>query len=172
MPPNFIQGLGKGNEVARNDPGALMDQLVKRVLAVRSWLAPVNRSRIAIDWFPIKCDVLSVALHRQLLQICWKTFQVLLVRQYSYCLRVEEVVVPKRQQPHEHRHVRLEGRRTEMLVHQMKAMQHGAKAIRTNSDHRRKTNRGIHRVAAANPIPESEHIGGIDTELRHFGRVR
>src|SRR5215468_9854511 len=172
MPANFVQRLGKGNEVARNDPGALMNQLVERMLAVRSWLAPVNRSRIARDWFPVECYVLSVALHRQLLQICWKAFQVLLVRQYGYCLRVKEVVVPKGQQSHEYGHVRLEGRSTEMLVHLMKPVEHGAEVIRTNSDHRRKTNRGIHRVAAADPIPESEHIGGIDTELGHFRRVR
>src|SRR6185312_5018269 len=103
MPPNFVQRLGKCNEIARNGSGALMDQLVKRMLAVRSWFAPINRSGIAGDWFPIKCDVLSVALHRELLQICRKAFQILLVRQDGYGLRVEEVVIPNGKQPHNHR---------------------------------------------------------------------
>ena len=53
-----------------------------------------------------------------------------------------------------------------MLVHFVKAVQHGAEIIRADGQHRRQADRRIHRVATADPIPEAEHVGGIDPELR------
>ena len=40
--PQRIQRLFEGDKVTRNEPRSLMNQLVKRVLAVGTWLAPVN----------------------------------------------------------------------------------------------------------------------------------
>src|SRR5256885_5486778 len=80
MPANRIQRLGKCNEVARDEPCPLMDQLVERVLPVCSRFSPVDGAGIVGDYFTVKCDVFSVALHRQLLQICRETLQILLVR--------------------------------------------------------------------------------------------
>src|SRR2546429_3476380 len=48
---------------------------------------------------------LSVALHRQLLQISRKPLEVLLVRQHRNRLRAEEIGVPDAQKAHEHRQV-------------------------------------------------------------------
>ena len=59
-----------------------------------------------------------------------------------------------------------------MLIHLMEAVQHGAEVMRANGDHRREAYRRVHRVAAADPIPELEHIGGINSELRYFRRIR
>ena len=39
-----IERLSKGDEVTRNEPGSLMDQLIEGVLAVGSRLAPINRA--------------------------------------------------------------------------------------------------------------------------------
>ena len=114
----------------------------------------------------------AVALHRQLLQIGRESLQVLLVRQHRDGLGAEEIVVPDGQQAHEHRQVALERRGAEVLVHLVEAVQHGAEIVRADGQHRRETDRRIHRVAPADPIPEPEHVGGIDAELRHFGRVR
>ncbi len=58
-----------------------MDQLIERVLAVRAGFAPVNRTRLVINFLPIERDVFAVALHRQLLQVGRESFQVLLVGQ-------------------------------------------------------------------------------------------
>ena len=33
-----VQRLGEGDEVAGDQPGSLMDQLIKRMLAVGAWL--------------------------------------------------------------------------------------------------------------------------------------
>ena len=44
MAAQRIERLAKGDEVAGNQPRALMDQLIERMLAVGSRLAPVNRT--------------------------------------------------------------------------------------------------------------------------------
>ena len=61
--------------------------------------------------------MLAVALHRQLLQIGREALQILLVGQDGDGLRAEEIGVPERQQPHQHRQVLLERRGAEVLVH-------------------------------------------------------
>src|SRR5215472_4447231 len=62
MPANWIERLGKCDEVARDKPRALMNELVERVLSVCARLPPVDGTRVAGDSFPIECDVFSVAL--------------------------------------------------------------------------------------------------------------
>ena len=66
----------------------------------------------------------------------------------------------------------LERRGAEMLVHLVEAVQHGPEIVRPDGQHGRKADRRIHGVASANPIPEAEHVGGVDTELRHLCGVR
>ena len=55
-----------------------------------------------------------------------------------------------------------------MLVHFMEAFQHGAEIVRPDGEHGRQPNGRIHRVAPADPIPEAEHVGRVDAELRHL----
>ena len=110
--------------------------------------------------------MLAVALHRQLLQIGGEALQVLLVRQHGHGLGAEEVGVPDGQQPHEHRQVALERRGAEVLVHLVEAVEHGAEVLRADGEHRRQADRRVHRVAPADPVPEPEHVGGVDAELR------
>src|ERR1700728_3918570 len=69
---NCVERLSKGNEVARNQPGPLMNQLIEGVLAVGSRLAPVDRAGRIGDLVPTDRDVLSIALHGQLLEISRK----------------------------------------------------------------------------------------------------
>ena len=116
--------------------------------------------------------MLAVALHRQLLQIRRKSLQVLLVGQDSHGLRAEEIVVPDGQQAHEHRQVALERSRAEVLVHLVEAVEHGAEVLRPDGQHRRETDGRVHRIAAADPVPEAEHVGGVDAELRHLLGIR
>src|ERR1700741_1790147 len=69
MPAQWIKGLRKSDEVARNEPGSLMNQLVERVLTVCSRLTPVNWAGIVGHLFAVERDVRAIALNRQLLQI-------------------------------------------------------------------------------------------------------
>ena len=49
MPAERIERLAEGDEVARNEPRALVNQLIERVLAVGARLAPVDRPGVASD---------------------------------------------------------------------------------------------------------------------------
>src|SRR5215469_1147273 len=151
MPAKWIERLNECDEVARDEPRPLMNQLIKGVLSIGSWFTPIDRASVASDGFALECDMFSIALHCQLLEIRWKAFQVLLIRQNGHRLCVEEVVVPNREQAHDHRQVRLEGSRTKVLIHLVKAIQHGAEVIRTERDHGGKADGGVHRIAATNP---------------------
>ena len=131
-----IECLIKRYEVARNESRSLMDQLVKRMLAVGSRFTPVNRTGVAGDFASIKCDVFAVALHRQLLEISRESLQILFIRKDSNGLCTKEIVVPNSQQPHQNRQVALKGSRAEVLIHLVKAVQHGTKLIRADCNHR------------------------------------
>src|SRR5246500_3631011 len=64
MAAQRIERLPKANEVAGNDAGALMDQLIKRVLAVGPGFTPVDGTCVVTDCFSIERDMLPVAFHR------------------------------------------------------------------------------------------------------------
>ena len=69
VPPKRIEGLLKTNEVTGNQPGALVNQLVERVLTIGSRLAPVDRAGIVVDPLPFEGHVFPVAFHGELLQV-------------------------------------------------------------------------------------------------------
>src|SRR5918992_5874561 len=93
MPAKRVERLVESDEVAWNESRSLMNQLVERVLAVCAGLAPVDRPGVVGDVVAINGDVFAIALHSQLLQIGWKSLQVLLVGQDRNRLGAEEVVV-------------------------------------------------------------------------------
>src|SRR6516162_1686421 len=88
----WVERLVECDEVTGNKPRSLMDQLVKRMLTVGSRFTPVNRAGIAGDFASIKCDVLTVALHCQLLEISRESLQGLLVRKDGYGRRADKIV--------------------------------------------------------------------------------
>src|SRR5262245_52023166 len=172
VPAKRIERLTEADEITWDQPRSLMNQLVKRMLTVGSRLAPINGSGIVIDPLTIDSHMFAVAFHRQLLEVSRKAFEILLIGQHRHGLRAEEVVVPDGQEAHEHRQIALKGRGAEMFVHLMETTEHGAKVIRTDGKHRREPDCRIHGIAPADPIPEPEHVGGIDTELRYSLGVR
>ena len=116
-------------------------------------------------------DVLAVGLHRQLLQVGGEPLEVLLVGHYSDGLGTEEVAVPEREHPHQHRQVLPQRRGAEVLVQGMEASEHLVELVRPEGDHRGQPDGGVHRVAPADPVPESEHVRRVDSEFRHPLRV-
>jgi len=91
-----IKRLVETDEVARNELGPLMKQLIERVLAIGARFAPKDRPSLIVNWIALQRYVLAVALHGQLLEIGWEALQVLFVWQDCDRLRVEKVVVPDR----------------------------------------------------------------------------
>ena len=71
-----------------------MDQLIERMLTVGTRLAPKDRPGIIIDLHAIERDVLTVALHGELLEIRGKPLQILFVGQHGTSLGAEEIIVP------------------------------------------------------------------------------
>jgi hypothetical protein len=69
------------------------------------------------------------------------------------------------------RQIALERRSAEVLVNLVEAAEHRLKIFPSDRQHGRKSDSRIHRVAAANPVPELEHVGCIDAELRHLRRI-
>ena len=166
-----IKRLNKSDEVAGDELGPLMNDLVKRMLAIGTRLSPIDWAGLTDDLGPLKCDVLAIALHRQLLEISREALQVLIIRKDRHSLCIKKVVVPNTQKPHEYRQVAFERGSAEMLVHLVETVEHRPEIFGANGDHRRKANRRVHGVAPADPIPKLEHICGVDAELSHFPDV-
>src|SRR5580704_17690868 len=121
MRPQRIERSGERNEIARNKPRTLMYELIERMLSVGAGLAPIDWPGVIVDARAIERDVLAVALHSELLEICGKSFQILLVGEYGDSLGAKEIVVPDANQAHQHRQIALERCSAEMLVDLMEA---------------------------------------------------
>ena len=59
VPPLGVESMTKRNEIARDQPGPLMDQLVEGVLAVGSRLTPIDGTGRATDLGPVERDALQ-----------------------------------------------------------------------------------------------------------------
>src|SRR5215467_7945744 len=53
VPAERVERLAKPDEITRDEPGSLVDQLVKRMLTVGSRLPPIDGSGIVVDFFTI-----------------------------------------------------------------------------------------------------------------------
>src|SRR5215831_12666554 len=66
MAAERIGRVREGDKVTRNEPGSLVDQLIKGVLPVRPWFSPIDRTSVKGNLLPIEIYVFAVALHGQL----------------------------------------------------------------------------------------------------------
>ncbi|MCO5546668.1 hypothetical protein L7F22_000102 [Adiantum nelumboides] len=164
--------LGEPDEVGRHEPGALVQQLVERVLAVGARLAPEDLAGGRGDRRAVAAHGLAVGLHRQLLQVGRQPVQVLAVGQHGAGVGAEEVGVPDAEQPGDDRQVLLQRRAPEVLVHGVHTGEELREVLAADRAHQRQPDRRVQRVAAADPVPEPEHVVGGDAELRHLLRVR
>src|ERR1700716_581495 len=168
VPAQRIERLNERDEVTRNQSCPLVYQLIERVLSIRTRFTPIDRPGRIVYFGPIERNMLAVTLHRQLLQIGRKTFEVLLVRQNRDCLCTEEISVPHRQKAQENRQVALERRGAEVLIHLVKAVEHRLEIFRAEGEYRREANRRVHGITSSNPVPKLEHVGCIDAELGYL----
>src|SRR4030088_244320 len=100
MSAQGVERMAERNNIRGNQLRSLMDHLIERVLTIGSGLAPVDRSRLVINFDSLKRDVLAIALHSQLLEIGREALEVVLVRKHSNGLRAKKIVVPNGQEPH------------------------------------------------------------------------
>src|SRR5580658_4605517 len=128
-----VESPSEGNKVAGDEPRALMDELVERVLPVGAGLAPVNGARFVIHARALESYVLAVALHGELLQVSRETLEVLLVGQNGNGVRIEKVDIPDGEQAQQHRQISVERRGPEVLVDFVETGQHGAEFFRSTA---------------------------------------
>ena len=159
-----VGGVHERDEVGGDEPRALVDELVERVLPVRAGLAPEDLAGVGGDGRAVPSHRLAVGLHRQLLEIGGEAVQLLRVGEHGVRLRAEEVRVPDVEQAHQHGHVRRERLRAHVLVDGVEPGEELAEHGRSERDHERQPDRGVDRVAAADPVPESERVDRVDPE--------
>ena len=167
----LVVALGGGDEITGNQRAALMHELIERMLTVGAWLTEDDRAGAVVDRMTLQIHGLAVAFHVALLQIVRQILEMLVIGQDGVGVGGEEVVVPDAEQRHDHRDIPVEGRGAEMLVDAMGALQHGLEAVHANGQGNRQADGGPDRVAAADPIPELEHIVRVNTEFRDLFRI-
>ena len=166
-----VGGFGETDEVRGHHPRALVQQLVEGVLAVGSRFAPEDLAGVGGDVVAAGGDRLAVGLHRQLLQVGGEAGHVVAVGQDRANADIPEVVVPEADQAEDDRCVAFEGLGAEVLVDHVEAVEELGEAFLADRGHHRQPDRGVDRVPAADPVPEAEHVVGVDAELGHFGGV-
>ncbi|GMR55918.1 hypothetical protein PMAYCL1PPCAC_26113, partial [Pristionchus mayeri] len=166
-----VERLGGSDEIGRNETSALVYQLVECVLAVRARLAPHDRARRVVDTSARSRDELAVALHVSLLEVGSEAMEIPAKGQKSVRLRSVHIAVENAQHSHDHRNILLEGRLLEVSIDQIRASQKLLEVVEANVDGDREADGRPEGVTATNPIPELEHVGGVDAELGGLGDV-
>ena len=155
----------RSDEIARDQPSALVQQLEEGMLAVVAEFSPDDRRRRAIDRIAADAHRLSVAFHFELLQERREIFQRFVVRQHGIACRTEEIGIPDADQRHDHRQVLRQGSRAEMLVHAFRAPQQFVEGMRPYGNHQRQPDGRPQGIAPADPVPDREHAVAADTKL-------
>ena len=157
--------LGGQDEVGRNELGALVQELVERVLGVGGGLAEKDGTSGVLYVVAATSDGLSVGLHGKLLEVCGETVQVLVEGRNKVGLGAEEVRVPDAQQTTKNGNVLLEGSLLEVLVHSVATSKEVVEVVVANVQADGETNGTPDGVTATDPVSESEHVLLVNTEL-------
>mmetsp|Transcript_52146 Transcript_52146/g.114011 ORF Transcript_52146/g.114011 Transcript_52146/m.114011 type:complete len:228 (-) Transcript_52146:13-696(-) len=147
------------------DGAALVHQLVEGVLAVRAGLAEVDGAGADGHLGAVHGHALAVALHVELLDVRHEAHKRLAVRQDRAALVAEHAAVPDLEQAHEQGQVLLLRSRHEVLVHGAPALvelHHDVEAVLQREGER--AHGAPAAEAAADPVPEAEHVRPVDAE--------
>ena len=176
MPAERVERLGEADEVAGDQPRALVDQLIEGMLAVGAGLAPIDRARV-VDRpacrrasRACRCSPSSTAADRR--GSASDTARTAARRRSA---RRRNRCTTCRASPSARAGSARTGAVRKCSSISWKPAEHGAEIVRADRDHGREPDRRIHRIAAADPVPEPEHVGGVDAEfgnLLGIGRHR
>mmetsp|Transcript_9105 Transcript_9105/g.15829 ORF Transcript_9105/g.15829 Transcript_9105/m.15829 type:complete len:501 (-) Transcript_9105:206-1708(-) len=158
-------------EIAGDHLCSLMNELIKRVLSIRSWLSPNDGTRLDIASLAIFGNVLSITFHISLLEVRRESVHVLIVGEDGQGFRLMKVIVPESDQRQGQRQVILGIGIQKVLIHGMRSRVHLHPVIESEAKRNWRTNGRPEGVATSHPIPKSEHVVGINTEGRHGGGI-
>ena len=157
--------VGKRDEVRWDKTSALVDELVEGMLAIGARLAPEYLAGLGGDGRPIPARRLTVGLHRELLQVCGKAMQVLVIGQDGMALGTPKVDIPHVDESHEGDDVLLERCLTEVAIYVVEALEELREALGTKGNDKGKSHGGVNRVAPADPAPEAKGVLGVDAKV-------
>lgn len=103
-----------------------------------------------------------------LLEVCRETVHVLVIGKNGLSLRTKEVVVPNTQDSHNNRQVLVQWGSLEVVIHFMSTAKQFMEVVKANVDGNRQADGRPERVTSTNPVPETEHVLGIDTKGRYL----
>ena len=157
--------IGRDQEFARNDAGALVDQLVERVLAVGARCAPDDGARVIGRRGAVHQGRLAVGFHFKLLEVIGQLPQPLVIGQHSAGGIAADLIMPDADQGQQHGHVLVRGGGAEVTVHRLPAAQKRIKGAWANGDHQRQADGPPDGIAPTDPVFEAKDLIRIDTEI-------
>ena len=122
MIADLVVAVCRGDEVTRNHLGALVNELVEGVLAVRTRFTPEDRTCLIVNALGIAIHSLTVGFHVCLLEVSGQAVQILVVREHGIARSAKEVVVPDADEGEDHRKVLVCRSGLEMLIHFISAL--------------------------------------------------
>ena len=91
----------------------------------------------------------------------------LVVRGDNVAAAAEIVDVPNADHRQQYRHILIQRRVVEVLIHQVSAVEHFDEVFFTQIQHNRQADGRPQAVTSAYPIPEFKHMRGVDAKLGH-----
>ncbi len=144
---------------------ALVQQLEEGVLSVDARFAADNRRGFVSDCFAVQRNLFADAFHIELLDEFGQAVEVLVVRCDDVASAAVVVDVPDADKGEDGGQVALELSVDEMLVHQVRAVEHFDEVFFAEMQHNLQSDGGPQSVTTADPVPKFKHIGGVDAEF-------
>ena len=131
---DWVVALRRGQKVARDELGALVNQLIEGMLAVGAGLPPNHGAGLIIHPQPIFGNALAIAFHIALLEIVSKTLHGLVVGKNGVRLCVKEIVVPNAQERHDDRDILGKRSGAKIVINGVRPAQQGLKIVHADVD--------------------------------------
>ena len=165
---HFVVAPRRRNKITGHRLGALMQQLIKRVLGIGPDFAPQHRAGAGGYRLAVAGHRFAVGFHFQLRQKGRQMFQATIIGQHRMGMDAQNVGIPDTDQGHQYRYIFRPGRRAKMLIHLMGAGQQFAKTFHANAQRNGQTNGRPQRKTSTHPIPQGKLISGGNAPLRHL----
>ena len=149
MVADLVVAVCRGDEVARNHLGALVDELVEGVLAVRTRFTPEDRAGLVVHALGITVNGLAVGFHVGLLEVGSEAVEVLVVGEHGVAGSAKEVVVPHADEGEDNGQVLVDRSSLEMLIHFVGALVELHVVVETDAESNGKISLGVPRTARA-----------------------
>mmetsp|Transcript_30247 Transcript_30247/g.63716 ORF Transcript_30247/g.63716 Transcript_30247/m.63716 type:complete len:581 (-) Transcript_30247:150-1892(-) len=163
---DIVVSFDGSEEIAGDDLRPLVDELIKGVLSVRSGFAPNDRSGLDVDLLSVFGDVLPVGFHVPLLEVGGEAMHVLIVREDGEGFGAVEVIVPNADEGQCEGEVLLGRGIQEVLIHGVGSGVHFHPGVEPDGEGDGGSDGAPLGVPSADPVPEAEHVVGVDAEFR------